>query len=348
MISINKTETCTIVLIFGIKIRLTTWSAKHEAQHTYGLCDLVKERADLPYCSRGVCIQHGWTVDKAPQTDQDEAKWLMLCWSKRYNDYWDEMCDTPCRIVGAPFIHFRRRHGIEIAPTAQGTVAFPGHNLRKLEQRYDLDEYCTQLKSLPARFQPVTVCLHHWDIEYYHLDEEYERRGLKTVCAARDVEGPFYEGFYNILRRHRFTTSNALGTHLFYAVEMGLPFFLLGERPIAINSNDNSLFDLPNTDFLLLKKAHELFSTPPCDTISDEQREFVLAEMGMNDCLSPEELALELRRAADKEYYIPELVRRWLALFKEILRHPHQLFQILRFHKFVQGNHKLLADFSDA
>jgi hypothetical protein len=115
-------------------------------------------------------------------------------------------------------------HGIEIAPTAQGTVAFPGHNLRKLEQRYDLDEYCTQLKSLPARFQPVTVCLHHWDIEYYHLDEEYERRGLKTVCAASDVEGPFYEGFYNILHRHSFATSNEVGTHLFYSVEMGLPF----------------------------------------------------------------------------------------------------------------------------
>lgn len=347
MISIKREATCSILSLFGIKIRLTTWASKYEAQGPYGLCDLICERAGIPYCVRGIGLQHGWTT-RVLQSDRDKAKWLMLCWSKRYKENWEKVSDTPCKVAGAPFVHYRRMRGIEIAPTARGTIAFPAHNIKEIKQHLDLDEYCDQLKALPAPYQPVTVCLHPLDIQHYQLDKEYERRGLKTVCAAQEVEGPFYKGFYHLLSQHRFATSNASGTHLFYAVEMELPFFILGQCPKV---DDDALAFLDQisvtSDWAPVERTYKLFATPPRGTISDEQREFVLSELGMNDCLSPEELASELRQAAVKEYYIPEPGKRRLSLFKKFLRSPRHFLQTLRFHKFVMESAKQLGHSPD-
>ena len=112
-------------------------------------------------------------------------------------------------------------------PDAKGTVAFPAHSTIYSRAIYDIDEYCNLLKSLPDEFQPVTICLHHSDIEEYEMDKEFEKRGFKTVCASfNQGDKQFYEAFYDILCSHKYATSNEPGSFFLQQRQVFLFLFL--------------------------------------------------------------------------------------------------------------------------
>lgn len=347
LFSITQRDGSSIVSILGIRLKMSQGlRLEHDEGGAYSMFDLIREHAGVPFCVREVACQHGWTINDVVPSDLRDAKRLMLCWNARYRDQWRRKSQVPCEIVGSPFVHYRRDRGIRIADDARGTVSFPAHATREIRPEFGLDAYCDLLRALPAEFQPVTVCLHPADIQLHHMDEEYHRRGFATACAALDPGRPFYEAFYDILRRHRFATSNEPGSYLFYAVEMGVPFFLAGELPVEDNRAGLTI-DSPKgrnriTDTPSGKLAYDLFNRPPATSITEEQRDYVLRETGMTDCLSPEELALALRRVAVEEHYSPAAATRMARFGKRLLRHPLHAGELIRFHSFLAESARML------
>ena len=259
----------------------------------YGLYAIIREYASFPSTLPLLCrYEHGWNPLPKPnpydaRTDQP----IMLVWSRRRLEEWNEVSSIPAAIIGSPFVHYRNKMQIEKDIAANGTVAFPAHSTPQIDAVFDIDEYCKQLKSLPIEFHPITICLHAHDLER-KKDEIYKKNGFNVVTA-----GPIWvlgfeyvQKFYDILRSHKYATSNQVGSYSFYAVEMGIPFFIFGEPANLDNSGDKLMpSKYSYSDYPMGAFATKMFPGPT-RVISEEQKKFVEEELGVHDCLSGIEL----------------------------------------------------------
>ncbi|MFZ3131108.1 MAG: hypothetical protein WA125_08425 [Desulfosporosinus sp.] len=266
----------------------------------YGYNAIISEYAgypaNLPLLFDG---DHGWAAASAYDVLTDQP--LMLVLNRRRLHAWHEKSSIPAAILGAPFVHYRKLRQIEKDRAANGTVAFPAHSTDLMDAVFDIDEYCMLLKSLPSEFQPVTICLHADDLAR-KKDSIYNKYGFNIVTAgSKYVPGfEFVQKFYEILRSHKYATSNEVGSYSFYAVEMGIPFFILGEPAEIENSGDKTL----PSRFSILDHPMGVFATAmfqgPTQVISEEQKKFVEEELGVHDCLSGIELRKLLLESNDR------------------------------------------------
>jgi tetratricopeptide (TPR) repeat protein len=215
----------------------------------------------------------------------------MLVLNRRRLQAWNEKSNIPAAILGAPFVHYRKLRQIEKDIDANGTVAFPAHSTDLMDAVFDIDGYCKLLESLPIEFHPITICLHADDLAR-KKDVIYKKYGFNIVTAGpKYVPGfEFVQKFYEILRSHKYATSNQVGSYSFYAVEMSIPFFILGEPVDMENSGDKTM----PSRYSILDHPMGVFATAmfqgPTQVISEEQKKFVEEELGVHDCLSGIEL----------------------------------------------------------
>lgn len=238
-----------------------------------------------------VRIQHGWYANLAPTTsDLRVDQPMMLVWNARIAEEWDRLTGRPVRILGSPFVFFRRMERIEPAADARGTVVFPQHSTRNNETRHDVEAYCRDLDRLPDVYRPITICLHFHDWD--QLEPLFRRYGYTDIVSAgksRQPRAQFARNFYQILARHRYASSNDILTGTFYAIEMGIPFFIYGpESTTHMRSSGEAIDRLP-----FASTALELFRGPRTD-ITDAQRRFVTAELGLADAVPADQLRAEL------------------------------------------------------
>ena len=259
----------------------------------YGLYAIIREYASCPSTLPLLCrYEHGWyPLPKANPSDVQTDKPLMLVWNRRRLEVWKNESSIPAVIIGAPFVHYRKKMQVEKDIAANGTVAFPAHSTSLMDAVFDIDEYCKQLKSLPAEFHPITICLHANDLTR-KKDEIYKKHGFNIVTAGPIwVQGfEFVQKFYEILRSHKYATSNQVGSYSFYAVEMGIPFFIFGEPVDMKNSGDKFMpSKYSYSDYPMGIFATQMFPGPT-KVINEEQKKFVEEELGVYDCLSGTEL----------------------------------------------------------
>ncbi len=291
ILSIDKDKGLIRIRLFGITI--LRWGKRtgfYDMHHSLERITGVEVKVS------SVQIQHGWYGSNCiPDIDKyKKGIDLMLFWNRRLYNEWIQIRETPSYIIGSPFVRYRRYMNITQNEDAKGTIAYPGHSISNIKAVFDLDRYCEELRNLPEEFHPITISLHPTDIRKYHWDKEFTKRGFKIYCAATDWQKPFYENFYNKLRQFKYATSNEVGSYLFYAVEMGTPFFMLGEEPVKniITSGTHGQPPIAKhmSDLPFGRIATDLFTGKPKNQISREQRDYVLSELGMDDCLSHEDL----------------------------------------------------------
>lgn len=260
-------------LIFGAEIT------------NYGFDRLVKKHLSWPkWLPLAVEVHHGWYPRSAPrQGDLKKNVPAILVFNTRQAEAWAAKSSKPVHVLGAPFIHYRRSMCLEQSAAAQGTIVFPVHSGTIVEAKFDVSAYCAELKSLPAEMHPITICLHEDDIKKGR-QIAYLEEGFSVYCAGARRGERFAENFYELLRRHKYSSSNGLGSYVLYSVEMGIPFFLLG--PSA--TFDSVEFEHFNSEPVVVI-AHKLFRdfSP---LITAEQRAFVLAESGIDHSVRPEVL----------------------------------------------------------
>ncbi|MFA6963151.1 MAG: hypothetical protein WC227_00325 [Patescibacteria group bacterium] len=262
----------------------------------YGFNQVLKDYARFPRFLPLPChIDHGWSILLEPAvSDLSTDKPCVFLFNKRMVLAWRKKSKIPAYVMGSPYIHYKNAHKITIKSDAKGTVVFPSHSTYFLKSDFNIKEYCKELKTLPAEFQPVTICLFWLDFIDKSADI-YRNEGFSVTSAGPRISNSqdFVRNFYRILSSHKYATSNDVGTYLLNAVDLGVPFFLTGKSPVLVNKG---MRDVNVGKFTVIdkleygKRTRDLFSTGPTHVISREQRKFVEDESGIKDCLSREEM----------------------------------------------------------
>lgn len=211
---------------------------------------------------------------------------------------WKQVSDVPCYNLYSPFVFYRQSRRITQSPTAEGTLAFPAHSTPSIENQSHFEQYIQDLESLPDTYKPISICLHMHDINK-GLHTIFLDNGYPVFTAGNTHNYAFTEQFYEILRHFKYTTSNFIGSYTFYAVEMGIPFFVYGSRETFINVSDSNLpkgeFD-PYKTHPRFKQMYDLFDSPTT-SISAHQKEVVERTLGLYDGVSRITMAIILYRS---------------------------------------------------
>jgi len=267
-------------------------SALFDEDRKYSLNRIIRLMSGFPDVRPLPCrYEHGHTpFDDRPINDMKSKKRLMLVYNKRRLDTWQRYSNKTAFVIGSPFVQYRRLKNIYKAQDANGTVVFPLHSTPKDEGVFDRQEYSKKLKELPDEFHPIKICVHNHDF-LHGFDKIYREQGYEVVTAGKREEPDFVDKFYEILRHCKYATSNAFGSYLFYAVEMGVPFFIYGPRASIRYtgkkkiSSERILEEGEFGDYI-----EKLFSTYPQVEITEQQRVAVEREVGVNDAIGRDEL----------------------------------------------------------
>ena len=83
-----------------------------------------------------------------------------------------------------------------------------------------------QLKRLPQRYHPIRVCAHwnDWHLGHYKL---YEEAGFEVVGAGHLRDDLFIWRHWHLLNSHQRLITSGGGTHVWHAVQLGLPVELV-------------------------------------------------------------------------------------------------------------------------
>ncbi|MEO1069895.1 MAG: FkbM family methyltransferase, partial [Cyanobacteria bacterium J06638_6] len=217
--------------------------------------------------------------------------------SATQRDEYYKQTDKQAYVSGSPFVACRRLNQFELDPDARGTVAFPVHSTHLIDVAIDWEQYADDLLSLPAEFQPVTMCL-YWKDLLAGRHAPFLARGMEVVTTGHMADPDFATTFYTILRRHCYCTSNMVGSYTFYAVEMGLPFFIHGvppvfdnhghdhNRPVGTYTVEALEDDRERRDWLEFQRLFELDVTQGVE-MGDRTRDLCLAKLGIDQADSP-------------------------------------------------------------
>jgi len=254
----------------------------------YGLNIIMRKYLCVPKWLPFIAfMEHGWTALDYPINSYLELKDYPLMFvdsKRRFKAYFNVKHNFKrILITGMPFILYRKSENLCKEIEAKGTVAFPSHGTVFLKSEYNIKEYCAKLKELSSEFHPITICLH---TDNMYQKEIFTTLGFEVVTAGTRYDKNFLINFYNILKRHKYSTSNIVGSHLFYSIDLNIPFFIMGEEPEYINNPPQNP-DVPGkykiSDFLYGKEAYDFFNTGPVTSISEEQKEYVEKETGIMD-----------------------------------------------------------------
>ncbi len=183
-------------------------------------------------------IAHGLTTsDFIPEYELNSTAKIQVYFSEWRVNLFRKVSKRPVLCVRPPAILHRIKNRIKQKTDAAGTVAFPAHTTPDIDDEMSIEEYAENLNALPERFKPITVCL-HWNDINKGMHHKYERLGFKVVSAGHSYDKDFLNKMYYILSGHKFATSNDYGSVLFYALDLGLPFFIYGPKAVYINKND--------------------------------------------------------------------------------------------------------------
>jgi len=289
-----------------------------EVSGNYGHDQIFRSFLGLPsWFSVNAVIQHGWY--RVPHKNDLRKPGIYFAWSSRMASEIFQSSGKKAHVLGAPFVLYRRRNGLKKQEGALGTVAFPQHSSPSIDCFFDIDEYCESLSKLGSAYKPITICLHHRDMAAW--GESFEKRGFSVVTAGpgRQADSGFVKNFYAILSSHRYATSNDVGSYLFYAVEMGIPFFLTGEKVSFRNKATGEVL-VSDPDGAIKQEIVSAFRFDGTQVISDRQAALVASELGVDDSVGRRDLLrLVLIRYFRSELpmALPRLLAYgWLKLFR--------------------------------
>lgn len=209
---------------------------------------------------------------------------VIMFHSPKLVDKWRSLYKQKCFSLYSPFVYYRRKNRIDVMPDAKGTLAYPVHSMPELDDHFDAEKYIDNLLRLPEKYQPVSVSMHYHDLNIGR-HEIFLRKGLRVFTSGNPHDYRFAERFYSILRQFKYSTSNFVGTALFYSVEMGIPFFVYGTPPVYKSNTDSELariaLESASAKDEMIEHITELF-TSPVDKITHEQKQLVEFTLGLH------------------------------------------------------------------
>lgn len=313
----------------GAQIRAFERQVLPKYPHWYGMKRALYKSIGLPKSQPVSChLQHGavmmfhnrepdhLTINTPyPVIFLDNEEQVEFC-----KNYKEKAITKPMHIIGSIFPRYRRSEGIEQRPDAKGSLVFIGHSTPSVAVHSDWQLLIEQYRQLPQQYHPLTFSIYYRDY-LLGAHEHFIREGFDVVTAGHITDPHFVDTFYNNMSKFRHVISNSIGSHLYYAVEMGIPFFFHGslDQYKVVNyekGQDKSTYK--QSDYERLEELLKFFTPTPEELeagvkIKPEQREFVLKMTGYHVALSDEEVRAIIERT------------KWGFYAKELLLSPLKL-----------------------
>lgn len=220
---------------------------------------------------------------------ESEAPMQFYNWNKSIKKF-KEKSKKPCFQIEWPYIFYRKNHNIQRVEKPEGTIVYPSHSTPLDKETFDITSYMQQLRNLPEEFHPLYVCLHKHDIAK-GVHKTYLDAGFNVCTAGHYSDDSYIDRFYDIMKHFKYSMSNEVSTYTFLSVEMGVPFFIYGEKSKMINLEDEN-YEIGEMDFNKFegyKEAYELFLKDPFKdkiAISKDQLDYVNDKLGKDSGVS--------------------------------------------------------------
>lgn len=297
--------------------------APYWTSEIYGFGKHIREYASYPWWLP-ICVNtdHGVTNRDFPiKSELESDAPYQLFHSPYLVKRWKTLSRKPCFCLFSPYVFYRRKNNICQISSPKGTISFPGHSTDSIDDLLSPKKYINQLKQLPDQYHPISICLHYHDINK-GLHRIYLDEGFEVFTAGNPSHPKFTERFYDILKNFKYSTSNWIGSYIYYSVEMGIPFFLHGSPPEYFNKDDGNLEKGFVNSFhkqKYIKDCLELFSVKE-DFISKDQASHVHKILGLSDGLSSLQLKKILYFALLRWVISIRLLMYVLNIFRKIIK----------------------------
>lgn len=295
----------------------------------YGMKRALYKSIGLPETQMATChLQHGAVMmfhsrepDKLtlnnpyPVIFLDNEEQVEFC-----KNYAPAPITKPMHVIGSIFPRYRRSQGIEQRPDAKGSLVFISHSTPSVKVNSDWKKLIEAYRKLPEQYHPLTFSIYYRDyLLGAHLP--FIEEGFDVVTAGHIGDPTFVDTFYETMSQFKYVIANDIGSNLYYAVEMGIPFFLYGPRgryEVVNFEHGLDRKEFESTDYDRLGELFVQFTPTPEEiaagvTITPEQREFVLKMTGYHVALSDEEVRAIIERT------------KWGFYAKELLLSPLKL-----------------------
>ncbi|TVO60269.1 hypothetical protein [Denitromonas ohlonensis] len=151
-----------------------------------------------------------------------------------------------------------------------------------------LDAYMDELRALPRQFHPIVICLSFHDIRK-GTHKQLRQYCFPLVTAGASNSTRFVDRFYTISRQFRYACSPTIGSHTYYLMEAGIPFFLYGQPPTYMIKGSDAVCDGAQDlrdygdeeDIDRYMCLHRLLANP-ADSVTTEQRAMIENYLGLN------------------------------------------------------------------
>ena len=272
---------------------LTPWAAWESENSSFG--KTFREWAGypsfLPLCFSS---DHGvhWESRCWPNEINSPYK-VYLTWNKKKSTAMTMNHGKTSYYVPHPWVFHRKKFWGDPPANRGGTLVYYAHSNGQGTPLYkDLDQYIESLKNLPAQYQPIVLCVSFHDIQK-NIHKKLRKYQIPIVTAGSTGARDFVDRFYSLVYQFNYATSPHIGSHTFYVLEAGIPFFIYGDHPeFHMKGSDavpDGLINLRDygdeEDIARLQKLRELLSAK-VEAVTDEQRAMVSEYLGLDSNVS--------------------------------------------------------------
>lgn len=303
-----------------IKQLVSAWRPWIVELYSYGL--LIREYGFFPkWLPIYIYHMHGpGEVTMVHEHEINSGAYCMFVNNKNDEQKFINAGMSKCETMVHPFVFYRKKYNINQCINAKGTIVYPAHSILNTEELTDIDKYIEQLKELPEKYKPLAICMHWVDIKK-GKHKKYMDAGFPVYTAGNGNDIRYAEKFYDILKHFKYATSNTYGSYIYYAVDMGLPFFLYGDEIEYDNKADPGLpIGKVKISFPKVLEISKMFSEIT-DTISPEQKKEIDAGLGIHDGISRLKMANILYSAYFKKTTFKKEIKRIILYIKYFFNH---------------------------
>lgn len=108
----------------------------------------------------------------------------------------------------------------------RGTLVFWPHSNDLVMPEMQLERFVAALHQLGDEYEPFAICLTSHDVEK-GVHKSLRQFGLPITTAGALTSQSFPEVFLGLISRFRYTAGPGLGSHVYYALALGIPFRLV-------------------------------------------------------------------------------------------------------------------------
>ena len=264
------------------------------------------------------------------QREQETKYKDYLTWNyKKYLSY-RKIVDKKIHYVPHPWTFYYQTQKVCKSSPRKGTLVFFPHSTQDIEVKFhSIERYLNELKNLDPKYHPIVICLSHHDIKK-DLHIQLRKYNLPLITLGNATERDFVDNFYNVLSKFKYASSSVIGSQVYFAINAGVPYFILGEVPEYYKVNELGEHvpfysrDLIPQNVILDKQ--EVAEYAHLLDMLREKRDFIDEEVKK---IADKYLGLEKQTSRRRVMWII-----WASLFKNIHRLPKFYFtEIISFIK---------------